>query len=123
MGVTCANGNVFVATSRGYLIRHYWDEYGGDKVSEIEVTKQTDVQIGAVFVDSSANHILIRSVPYCSHEAMTLKTHAWKDSCLNHAMTLSHPYGLACGGSLARQRCTTPTGDGPRAVPWPSSRG
>ena len=32
VGVTCANGNVFVATSKGFLIRYHWDEYGGEKV-------------------------------------------------------------------------------------------
>ena len=64
VGVTCANGSVLVATSRGYLVRHHWDEHGVDKVSEIEVAaagKQPDAQIAAVFVDPSANHMLIRS--------------------------------------------------------------
>ena len=43
MGVACASGNVFVATSKGYLIRIRWDEYGGEKVSEIEVAAKHQV--------------------------------------------------------------------------------
>ena len=60
VGVTCAHGNVFVATSRGYLLRYHWDEYGGEKVAEIEVARQAELQITAVFVDAMAGHILIR---------------------------------------------------------------
>lgn len=40
--VACANGSVLVATSRGYLIRYAWDEYGNERVSEVEVTRQVN---------------------------------------------------------------------------------
>ncbi|KAG1655491.1 hypothetical protein FOA52_008962 [Chlamydomonas sp. UWO 241] len=59
VGVTCANGNVLVATSRGFLIRYYWDDMGNERASEAEVTKNGDAHIHAVFVDPSANHVLV----------------------------------------------------------------
>ncbi len=31
VSVACANGNVLVATSRGYIVRFHWDAYDSEK--------------------------------------------------------------------------------------------
>ena len=50
VGVTCANGNVFVATSKGFLIRYHWDEYGGEKVISVIGGVTTPRYIRAAFL-------------------------------------------------------------------------
>lgn len=60
--VTASNDNVLVATSRGYLLRYSWDEYGNERVSEVEVVpskQQQDLRITAVYADPWANHVLL----------------------------------------------------------------
>ncbi|GAX74136.1 hypothetical protein CEUSTIGMA_g1585.t1 [Chlamydomonas eustigma] len=78
LGIACSNGNVVVATSRGYLIRYFWDEYGSERVSEIEVNKQVDSQL-TVFMDPSANHILI-SVKSASGSEVHYAHRRWSKS-------------------------------------------
>lgn len=53
------NDQLVLATSRGYLLRYHFDEYGNEKVQETEMFKAADGKSQAVFVDPTGSHALI----------------------------------------------------------------
>lgn len=59
MCVACCADVVCVGTSRGYVLRYHWDEYGNEKVHEVEVVKAgSDSHLLAVWLDPTACHIM-----------------------------------------------------------------
>ncbi|KAL6755557.1 hypothetical protein V8C86DRAFT_207014 [Haematococcus lacustris] len=60
LSVACAAEHVYIATTRGCLLQYSWDEYGNEKVSEVEVVKgQADNCVTALWVDPTAAHIIL----------------------------------------------------------------
>lgn len=59
VAAACAADVIILATSRGYLLRYQWDEYGNEKVIETELTRQADSRVRSVFLDPSGTHSIV----------------------------------------------------------------
>ncbi|KAF5834626.1 Pep3/Vps18/deep orange family-domain-containing protein [Dunaliella salina] len=68
--VAACNDVVVVATSRGYVLRYQWDDYGNEKVTEVEVVRGgtgggsggfagNDTCVTALYMDPTASHVII----------------------------------------------------------------
>eukprot|EP00878_Enallax_costatus_P011969 GHUV01012497.1.p1 GENE.GHUV01012497.1~~GHUV01012497.1.p1 ORF type:complete len:1028 (+),score=282.75 GHUV01012497.1:49-3132(+) len=61
VAAACGTDTVVLATSRGFLLRYQWDDYGNEKVLETELfsSRQPDTRIKATFADPTGTHVLI----------------------------------------------------------------
>ncbi|WIA14238.1 hypothetical protein OEZ85_002776 [Tetradesmus obliquus] len=57
VAAACAADTLVLATSKGFLLRYQWDEYGNEKVSEVELTKP-DNRIKSLYIDPRGAHVL-----------------------------------------------------------------
>eukprot|EP00877_Chromochloris_zofingiensis_P007678 jgi/Chrzof1/3163/Cz12g14060.t1 len=59
VAAACAAESILLATSKGYLLRYIWDEFGNERVIETELTRQPDSRVRGLFVDPGGTHNII----------------------------------------------------------------